>query len=151
MQGWQFIAPALRLALRMGQKNRPPRHLGLKIVAVILLGVAVIFALVALHGYLRLHFSAVLTNAIFAGGFALLALGILLGVHMAQRRYQPPTLAAQMREETRSVKAQFAGMQNDLQRSWHEHEKTWLLGAAVLGVLLGAQTRGKRRKPQNKS
>lgn len=137
------------MALRMRQKNRPPSHLGLKIVAAILLGLAVIFALIALHGYLRLFLPGMAVNALFAGGFALLALGILAGVRIAQKRYQPPALGEKLRDDVdHAFVAPFVKLQDDIERNVQQHEKSWLLAAAVLGILLGARTRGKRRAPR---
>lgn len=149
MRALQFIAPALRFAMRMGQKQRPPRYIALKIVAAILIGVAAIFALIALHGYLRLYFSGVVTHAIFAGGFAVLALAILLGVNIAQKRYRAPTIAAQLREDIDKTGTQLAGLQHDLYRNFRLNEKSWMLGAAVIGLMLGANLRGKRKKPDS--
>lgn len=146
MRGTQFIAPALRFALRMGQKKRPPRYIALKILAALLFSVALIFALIALHGYLRLHFSAVITNAFFAGGFALIALATLLGVRIAQNRYRAPSFSEHMRDEVSKTSTQIAGLQRDMYRSIVRNEKSWLLAAAVLGVMMGANARGKRKK-----
>lgn len=146
MRGAQFIAPALRFALRMGQKQRPPRYIALKIVAAILIGVAAIFALIALHGYLHLHFSGIATNAIFAGGFAVIALGVLLGVRIAQNRYRAPSLGEHMRDEVSKTGAQIAGLHRDVYKNIARNEKTWLLAAAVIGIMMGANARGKRKK-----
>lgn len=149
MRATQFIAPALRFALRMGQKNRPPGYIGLKIAAAVLLGAAVIFALIALHGYLRTHFSAVATHALFAGGFAFLAVAILLGISIAQRRYRAPSVAERLRDDLQETHAQFSGLQRDMYRNFRRNEKTWLLSAAVLGLMLGANARGRRKKPDS--
>lgn len=151
MLGTQLIAPAVRFAMRMGQKKRPPRYVALKIVSALLIGVAAVFALISLHGYLRLHFSAVAVNAIFSGGFAVLALGILLGVRIAQNRYRAPTLTEHMREEVSETGAQIMGLHRDMYRSILRNEKTWLLAAGVLGIMMGANARGKRRKSPPKS
>ncbi|MDO4777434.1 MAG: hypothetical protein Q4A06_08280 [Cardiobacteriaceae bacterium] len=147
MSPLQLVGPAVKFALRVGQRNRAPKHIALKLVAAILLGVAVIFMLISLHQHLRLHFSPVLTNAFFAGGFAVLAVVILLGVYIAQKRYRAPSFSEQVQEQVGETRAQFAGMQRELYRSVLRNEKTWMLGAAVLGLMLGANTRGKRRKP----
>lgn len=151
MSPLQWLGPAVKLALHVGQKKQAPKQIGLKLMAAILLGVAVIFGLISLHGYLRLHFSAVLTNAFFAAGFAVLGLVILLAVRMAQKRYRAPSLTEQVQEQVGEARSQLAGAQRELARSLRKHEKSWLLGAAVLGLVFGASMRGKRTKPPSQS
>ncbi|MDO5090595.1 MAG: hypothetical protein Q4D61_03535 [Cardiobacteriaceae bacterium] len=147
MSPLQLLGPAMKFALRVGQKSRAPRYIALKIVAAILFGVAAVFMLIALHQQLRLAFSPALTNAFFAGGFAVLALAIVLGVQIAQKRYRAPSLSEQMQEQISDTKSQFAGVQREVYRSLRHHEKSWMLGAAVLGLFFGARMRGKRKPP----
>lgn len=151
MSPLQLLGPAVKFALRVGQRNRAPKHIALKLVAAVLFGVAVIFMLIALHQYLRLHFSPELTNAFFAGGFAVLALAILLGVRIAQKRYRAPSFSEQVQEQVGETRAQFAGMQRDLYQSLLRNEKSWMLGAAIFGLMFGANLRGKRKKAASKS
>lgn len=135
------------MALEFGvQKAKSPKYIALQAIAGLLFVLAGIFALIALHHYLSLSFDPVQVNGLFAGGFALLAIFIILMVVGLKRRRQAASAVAPLKRQVRDAMENGVRVVENVKDYTHSHTGTLLLAAAVVGIFMGSRARGKRRK-----
>lgn len=148
------IISLIPFAVEMGvKKSQTPKNIALKLLGAVLFGIGAIFGLIALHQFLCKSFSPPEVNLQFAGGFAVLGLVCFAIVFSrAKSRHKPTLLNASslaeipegIKNTAQSAVENAARLQKGIKQNLHNHTGTYLLGAAVLGLLLGARTRGKK-------
>lgn len=139
-----IIKGLIAFGVKSGFNARTPKFILLKVIAGCLFLVAGIFALIALHQLLRTHYPAQMTNLFFAGGFAIVALGILLTVAILRARHRQkspldtPLRALEELSDNAQVQAkQIAERAGGYVR---HHSGSVLLGVAILGLILGRRS-----------
>lgn len=145
----------LKLGLELGLKSKTPKYIALNLIGTLFLGLALLFSLIALHDYLSFLFNPMIANAFFAAGFAMIGTIVLLvraGLQAkAQQQSNAQRLAQGFEKLSENAKDylnpalnQAKQASENLQHSLNRNTLTYLLGAAVLGLLLGNRSRNKK-------
>lgn len=83
-----FIKGLVQFGISAGLKSKAPKYILLKIIAGCLFLVASIFALIAGHEVLSAYYESPMVNLIFAAGFALVAIMILIVVAAKRKQHE---------------------------------------------------------------
>lgn len=130
----------LLLGAQAGADLAKPRKLGKRMLAFSLLGLAVLFTLIALHQYLSQLIGSVYTNLGFAAGITLIALILYLSIYLKEK-----TPKNEIGEQMKTV-GRYVNKQS--QYILYKHPDKILLSAAILGLLFGYKMRGQKKRPQ---
>ncbi|UJF24594.1 phage holin family protein [Suttonella sp. R2A3] len=136
-----LIKHLLQLGLKAGSQNSKPKYILWRILAGLLLLIAVIFLLIGAHTWLISEYGALYAHLIFAAGFAGIAVLILIIVAIARYRHKRKSALQssldQVDDFTQQVKGQAQEMGAQIQKTLRDHQGKALLAAAIVGILLG--------------
>lgn len=148
-----MIAKVLKLALpyavKLGLQRKQPQYWVLTVLMVLLLAIALIFALMSLHQYLRIAalLPAYQVNGLFALGFVLLACVVFLVIAAKKRRHKQNALFNDISQTANNIKAnaqmhlknQANEMQYFAERSIEKNAGSALAAAVIVGLIMGVR------------
>lgn len=140
-----LIKGLLQFGLKAGINAKTPKYIAWRLLAAMLIMLAAIFALIAGHGELSSRFGNIQANWFFAAGFAALSLCMLIAISIAKRQHtqQSPLQQSldQVDQFAQHIKGQAQEAGAQVQQTLRQHSGKALLGAAIIGIILGSRRR----------
>ena len=143
-----FIKGLVQFGISAGLKSKAPKYILLRIIAGCLLLVASIFALIAGHQILLEYYDRPVVNLIFAAGFALVAIIILIVVAAKRKQHQSkspidaPLRTLEQLGDRAQVQAKYLG--EKAETVIRRKPSKAVLGVALVSLILGWRTARKR-------
>lgn len=133
-----ILKSLFRFGIEKGLKSNKPKYTGLKVLAIALFFIAIIFSLIALHQILSVYYSPIHANLYFSLGFAVLSLIMLLTVYFKKKSNS--TVQFSSNDDIVSVVSQKTNeISTNMQKSINRNTGKALLFAAVAGLILGSR------------
>lgn len=160
----KIVVGLIPFAVEMGiKKSQEPKNILFRTIGYFLIIMSIIFGLVALHQYLNTIFSPLEVNLIFCVGFAFLALIIFMSIQIHHKIHKNKSTGLFNRTKEVLTNSNLSELSTNFKDSWQQntrnikqighhiktdmrqHSSKYLLAAAVVGLILGARTRGKHK------
>lgn len=136
-----FFKGLVQFGISTGLKSKAPKYILLKIIAACLFLVAVIFALIAGHELLLEYYDRPVVNLIFAAGFAVIAIIILIAVAIMRSKHKSKSpIDAPLRtleEFSDRAQVQVKQIGHKAESAIRRKPSKALLGVAIVSLILG--------------
>lgn len=151
-----LFSSLMKFGVELGLKSRTPKYIALNIFGMLLMALAVLFALITLHDFLSQTYTPLVANSLFALGFAGLGMLVLLIRAVlrkkAKQQSAPNRLAQGFEKITDEAKdylnpalSQAKSASNQVKGALSSGNATYLIGAVIVGLLLGNRSRAKNK------
>lgn len=140
----KLLPTLLPYLLELGlARKQTPKRLGLYAIGAGFIGVAAIFALIALHQALSALCGTMATNLYFAAGFLVIGGLAILIAWLWKRQQRKNDPLAHLEEYFALAQETFDDMQKNVTEFTEKHSGKILLGTAIAAFILGKSARKK--------